>query len=112
MSRTVPSPIGQRALMHSSSSGARSRIECRGPTRGLPMSLTVSLTGGPLGAIGLFPPARKLRPIGLQWSFGIRRRDFIALLLEEIGAQNAALQGAIVRRPISLPVGGIERRPD
>src|SRR5467141_3544636 len=31
MSRTVPSPSGQSTLMHSSSSGARSRMEWRGP---------------------------------------------------------------------------------
>src|SRR5712692_2488875 len=31
MSRTVPSPSGQSALMHSSSSGAKSKMECRGP---------------------------------------------------------------------------------
>src|ERR1700691_6169172 len=110
MSRTVPWPMGHRTLRHSSSSGARSRIEWRGPAGWL--------------CSALCPEARSVLSEALFISIGVAsasrrnigRGAFIGRRVgtgeETIRAQQAAIQSAAKRRPIPFSLIGIEGQAD
>src|SRR5882672_12556844 len=94
ISRTVPSPSGQSTLMHSSSSGARSRMEWRGP---LPR------WGDVLCSIRLVLRTQALQRRRLRGGV-LCRRFFRAA--EKIDTQETALEGSAKRRPVALALVG------
>src|SRR5580704_8328092 len=102
MSRTVPSPKGQSTLRHSSSSGARSRIECRGPAP----------RDGPAPSMWLFFSIRRTPPSGCRLSCGVFFLGRARTGKEAIGAQEAPFKSPAECRPIPFSLIGIERGAD
>src|SRR5580765_5012792 len=91
--------MGHKTLRHSNSSGARSRIECRGP----------AAREGVARSIWLFVSHYRSTARHSFWfgfSFGRRRRTGE----EAVGSEHAAFQGAVEGRPVPYSLIGSEGR--